>query len=465
MPSLYQPSMTHFQEWIDRLAADEDFQFNYQANRRRPPFFSHGSYRDYEVVLEISGHTIMVYTDGPPTVPEGGSPIYFDHNENYNADGGTEAIGWEQGEGIHLAIDPRYVRFVSYNEDSGRWDHVEAEDGEPNACQILLEAINAENFFREWRPPTLEDVMRRTWLRKREDQIGMATRRVSGALANIETYERGLQDAHQEVTNARAALSEWGHMTLDNFMVSINQYRDQLESIGNSLVVGEGAISMVLNRFQIQGVDLGPYRIEFALGSSRIRVYNHDDAVPSRNNHCHPHVGSDGHVCWGEHESVYQASLGNPFEALFLTAGFLKTGYYATGAYCRLESWATVNTYFCDFCNARHTNDSACPNECGECNRQVNWEVHAHCSRHYLCHDTDGDDCATCMEEKAAAEAEQEAKRLEAAQRKAAKTRTKKKTKKKAKKKASKKKATKKRVKKASKRQSRREIPVHEAAE
>jgi hypothetical protein len=456
--------MTHFQEWIDRLAADEDVRFNYQNNRRSPPFFSHGSYRDYEVVLEISGHTIMAYTDGPPQIPEGGTAIRFNHNSNYNDDGGTEVVGYEQGEGLHLAIDPRYVRFVSYNEETDRWDHVEVEEGEPNACQVLLEALNAETFYRGWRPPTLEDVMQRTWLTKREQQIAMATRKVSGALTNIDTYERAIEESRRELVGARANLSEWGHMTLENFMVSINQYRDQLEGIGNSLEVTEGTITMVLNRFQIQGVDLGPYKIEFNLGTSRIRVLNHADCVRSRNGHYHPHVGSDGSVCWGNNESIHQAALGNPFEALFLTAGFLKTGYYASGAYCRLESWAVSNTYFCEYCNARHNNGTACPAECGECNTQVNWDVHAHCPKHFLCHDTDGDDCATCMEEKAAVEAAEEARRLETAKRKA-KKKTTKKTKKKAKKKTTSKKATKKKRKKASKRQSRRSIPVSEAAE
>ena len=463
MPSLYLPSMTYFQEWIDRLTGDEEVRFNYQSGRRAPPFFAHGSYRDYEVVIEIAGRTIMAYTDGPPSLPEGGVAIQFDHNENYNENGGFEVVGWEQGEGIHLAIDPRYLRFVSYNEETSRWDHVEVEEGEPNACQVLLEAINADTFFREWRPPTLEDVMRRTWLTKREQQIAMATRRVSGALSNIDTYERTIEASRQELIEARAALSEWGHMTLEKFMESINQYRDQLEGIGNSLEVSDGSITMVLDRFQVQGVDLGPYKIEFTLGSSRIRVHNHGNCVRSRNGHYHPHVGADGHVCWGQHESVYQASLGNPFEALFLTAGFLKTGYYPSGAYCRLESWAVVNTYFCEHCNARHNNGSACPAECGECNQQVNWDVHAHCPRHFLCHDTDGDDCSACEAEKDAAET----KRLEAAEaaKERAKKKTTKKTKKKAKKKTTKKKAIKKKRKKVSKRQSRRSIPVHEAAE
>ncbi len=458
--SLYRPSMTFFQEWIDRLGADEEVHFHYQARRGNAPFFNHGSYRDVQLVLEVSGHTLMMYSDGVPSIPEGASVLQFP-SAGPGDSHPLESIGYEKADGFYLAIDPRYIRFVSYNENTERWDHVDPEEFGPNPCQVLLDAINAERFFREWTPPTLEDIMQRTWLTKREQQIAMANRRVSDALSHVASYEQRAEGARQELILARSVLSEWGHMTLENFMRSINRYREQLEGIGNDIQVNDGIVSIVIDTFQIQGVDLGPYRIEFQLGASRIHVFAQGDSNISRNGHCHPHVGSDGRVCWGAHESIYNASLGNPFEALFLTAGFLKTGYYAQGAYCRLESWAESNTYYCNYCTVRHGNNAGCPAECGECSSQVNWDIHQHCPRHFLCFDVGdgGAVCSGCQEEKDAAEA----KRLE--EEKAKKKKAKKSTKKKAKKKTKKKVTKKKVAKKASKRQSRRSIPVPEAAE
>lgn len=307
--------------------------------------------------------------------------------------------------------------------------------------------------------------MQRTWLQKRDRQISTANRRINDFATSIADGERRLEMSRQGIVTARATLAEWGHMTLEKFMETINVYRDQLQGIGNNLEVTEGTVSIILNSFEIQGVTLGPYKISFDLAESRIKVNAHDNTNPSRNGHIHPHVSGET-VCWGDADSVYNASVGNPFEALFLTAGFLKTAYSAGGAYCRLESWASNDTYFCDFCNTRHPNSTGCPAECGECNAHVDWNVHAHCEHHFVCHDTDdgNDGCRVCVEEREEVEkkrvAELEAK--QAAQKQSAKS-SKKKAKKKTTKKATKKKARK----KTSKRQSRRTVimPVPEAAE
>nr|NIM22388.1 hypothetical protein [Candidatus Latescibacterota bacterium]NIO78592.1 hypothetical protein [Candidatus Latescibacterota bacterium] len=138
----------------------------------------------------------------------------------------------------------------------------------------------------------------------------------------------------------------------------------------------------------------------------------------------------------------------------FLTADFLKTGYHASGAYCRLDGWARHRSWYCEYCDEYHPNNNACPHECGECGNHVNWDYHAQCQRHYECFDASRSErCRTCEEEIRAAEEERKKKEEEA---KASKN----KAKKKAKKKTTKKKAKK----KASKRSSRRAVAA-EAAE
>ena len=67
--------------------------------------------------------------------------------------------------------------------------------------------------------------------------------------------------------------------------------------------------------------------IEYELAISRIRVFAEQECERSQSGYYHPHVDTNGAVCWGNDGGVgvYNASLGNPFEALFLTADFLKT--------------------------------------------------------------------------------------------------------------------------------------------
>jgi len=292
--SVYTPSMTHFQEWMDRLTADEEIHFHYQGGNTSPPYFNHGSYRDYEYVMEVSGRTIMGYADGRPRVPEGGTEIRFPLS---GQDADTVLIGYTVVNGIFLSMDPRYLRFVTKNEETGLWDHVEVEEGEPNACHVFLEAIGAEAFYRRWRPPTLEDIMQRTWLQKRERQISTANRRVSEHAAAITDIEARLERSRRAIVTARATLCEWGHMTLEKFIETINVYRDQLEGIGSNLEVTEGSVSIILASFEIQGVTLGPYKITFDLAESRIKVGPHGNSNPSRNGHIHPHITGDT-VCW-----------------------------------------------------------------------------------------------------------------------------------------------------------------------
>lgn len=464
--SLYRPSMDFFQQWRESLENDDEVEFHYQGNRRSPPFFYHGTRRDYQYIIVIDGRNVMVYSDALPRIPEEAITIDFQGADNSDYSGTSLVLGYESSTGIYLCLDPRYMRYVEWNDERNRWDHVEVEEGEKPANQLFLEAINAERFIRDWRPPTLEDVMRRTWSRKRDTGIASARRRIADAASQL-TYLEGQLDAQRDnLVSARASLSEWGHMTLESFMETINQYRDQLEGIGSDLTVADNSIFITLNSFQVQGVTLGPYLIEYRIERSEIRVQEADGCTRSRGGHWHPHVGTDGVVCWGAHNRIYTQSLGNPFEALFLTADFLRTGYNPRGAYSRLENWTSQDTYLCDWCNVRHNNNTGCPNECGECNRNVDWEHHQMCQRHFTCYDDDdGRQCPTCVEEREADEKrrKEEAEAKEAEREIATKT-TKKKRKKKAKKKVAKK-ATKKKRKKVSKRQSRRSVPVPMAAE
>lgn len=465
--SPYRESIDYFSAWLAGMIADPDVHIYYQGSRRDGPFFRHGTYRNYEIIAAIAGRFLMMYTDGAPTVPDDSTGISVSTTsgrgyENAN----TELIGHQNGNGIYLAVDPRYIRFVTLNSESGYWEAAPTVDGDPNPCEFFLQNFRVEEFFRQWRPPTLEDVMTQTWVRKREMGIATAHRRLSMALANMGEREMMVEEARMEILSSRATLSEWGHMTLEKFMESINRYRDQLESISSNLTVDNGKISIILGAFETQGVNLGPYKIEFEIGNSRVRVYATETARVSRNGHPHPHVTSDGAVCWGQHTDIYNGSLGNPFEALFLTAEFLKTGYYPSGAYCRLDNWAESNTFFCEYCSESHNNDIGCSAECAECSSQVNWGDHSYCTRHFLCFSTDRE-CSGCAEEnnkrlaeveakrivtaRAAAEAEAEAKRLAGADENSQKKS----------KKITKKKATKKKV---SRRRSIQSIPTQEEA-
>ena len=478
--SLFRPSMNHFREWIERMQSDESIPgFHYQQGPDIAPYFTHATYRDYGWVFEVNGRLILCYGEGGMPDNSGATMFsvrmheYSDHHPNEDVFIAARTIN-----GVHSAVDLRYARYVEWNEEERAWDTVEPAEGEPTANQLLMDYFGIESFLREYTPPTVEDIMRQEWANKRDREIRRANRQISVHVRELQQHEAGLANARAGLLRARADLNQWGHMTLDKFMESVDDYKDQLEGITGSIDAGPGQISVKTKPFELQGITLGPFQVTYNLATSEITVSPLTGAARSNSDHYHPHVERNGKVCWGEDRRVFENAMSNPFEALLLAVDFLRTGYFADGAYCRLSGWRNTPSWFCENCDEYHDDGQTCPNECGECNQHVNWDFHMFCQIHSECYNNSPEEpggCASCAREEeerrqqkeaeaAAAAAEEEAAAAaaeeeteEEPQRKRSKRSSKKKTTKK-----KKKKSTKKKKKKVAKRTS-RSVPARAA--
>lgn len=83
--------------------------------------------------------------------------------------------------------------------------------------------------------------------------------------------------------------------------------------------------------------NMGRYRVKLAAGT--IRVVQHSGGA-SANGYRHPHVSSDGSVCWGTGHAAYIDYLvsGNPVEALLALLQILRT-YNSTSPYKKIGYW------------------------------------------------------------------------------------------------------------------------------
>jgi hypothetical protein len=160
-------------------------------------------------------------------------------------------------------------------------------------------------------------------------------------------------------------------------------------------------------------VPIGPLRITLDLHEYSLHVAALDNM--SIDGYPHPHVSSSGHICWGGRENgtlpLYEqvANGFNPFELLFFTANFLRTVYTDNDAHQRLADWGGRDRgWWCEYCDIDHPSGEGCPNYCGECDSNVDWDYHQTCNRHGCWNEDDYEECPGCEEQRAIEERERE---------------------------------------------------------
>lgn len=460
-------SQTYYNELVRRLRAPEPHVVHLNTFDRTPHFV-HNNYRDYHFYLNIGGRDIQVWGGRCDNPGDGNAEmLILPYSEHHRT--GEMRIGYKTRTGIYLSLDIRYAKYVKWNDDRSAYEEInqsELPEDQPSAAQLIIEHFGIEEFLNAYVPPTLEEIMRDTWATKRDLGIRTANRRAIRLAEQTAHAELQVSDFKNQLRGAKATLAEWANMSLEKFMETADRYRHQLDAVGD-ITTEDGAISVSVKRFTVEEIELGPFVVRYDMANSNVTVQRGEGCGESVNGYFHPHVCHDGSVCWGHHTNIYQASLGNPFEALFLTVEFLKTGYYDGGAYHKLSHWEGDPSWYCDYCDESHPNEEGCPRECGECETHVNWDYHMYCHEHGECFNTEEDPgkCSVCHadEVRAKKEAEEEEARL-AAEEEAAEAAEKQKvdeseaktSKKKTKKKATKKKRKKAAKKKASRRTTRR---------
>jgi len=299
------------------------------------------------------------------------------------------------------------------------------DDKRPNPAWLLLH--NIEPFFREWEAKK-EDRFFKVFHAIKEERLSWLASQISFHNRDIIEHQKRMEAARSELLLVRSAQANLRSLNREKYQEASANWGRILDSVGEIGIDRNSsgrptAVTLNMPQFVLEDVELGDYKISLELSSLEIDVENIGN-TKSYDGYPHPHVSSDGEICWGDApRRVFDVlNRANPFEILFCVADFLKTSYTPGGAYRRLEDWhgdGEEDSWFCDFCEARHPDDDSCPQYCGECENNVeNWDEHHTCFEHYRCWDErsltaehrseDPNECPECRRERIAEEAEEE---------------------------------------------------------
>lgn len=182
----------------------------------------------------------------------------------------------------------------------------------------------------------------------------------------------------------------------------VTSFYELLTDQGVSFTTRGDIIRAKIPTFEIKGQSLGPLMIEYQSGSRYARVKAAGDCPPENfaiTNHYHPHVDTDGSICYGtagvDAQELFRRPFVNPFEVIFFVTNFLKTGYYAPGSYKKVEFWDRADGWECHTCNDWHERDQPCPHQCRLCSNSTADGTHKICEVHSMCFNSP-DYCEAC---------------------------------------------------------------------
>lgn len=284
--------------------------------------------------------------------------------------------------GMDLHFDPCAARYTAGTSRTG--------DAPEQGLQLLLDKIAP--YFREYRDPdVVRDLAASLYAR-----VASKKNAFSG---EVTTKMRGIERLQTQLNELVGSLGQvYENMAYYDTM-SEAKYKSTLEA-NLELITQHGTLkhrnntlTLTLDVFEIQGQLLGPMNVKLAWrdrGSFNVTVHPVRGCEnKSQHGHVHPHVsnGSDGSICWGGGGHMAEALAGgiDPLEFIFATAIFLKTGYTAGDAYCRIGNWKPVSTWFCSPCNDDHVEGQPCPYICPSCTNRVHWDDHGRCEQHNSC--------------------------------------------------------------------------------
>jgi len=240
----------------------------------------------------------------------------------------------------------------------------------------------------------------------RHDERVRLEQTLSNQLYEIEQARRRLRNIQEDYQNTLKEILSLGHQSVDDLKASLRAYADSINL--EKLTIQDRVISYTVDRFEIDPngqhdfddpVEIGPFVIIIdrqTLGLTLERATHGEETLISRGGHIHPHVNTDGMVCWGGTSPNPDTPSGrqlvaqimrrrNVFELLFYAIDFFKNGYNASDAYEQLSGWRTdphEDQWYCDHCETYHDNGTECPEICPDCGEYVDWSLHRHCPEH-----------------------------------------------------------------------------------
>jgi hypothetical protein len=184
-------------------------------------------------------------------------------------------------------------------------------------------------------------------------------------------------------------MAYYTNITRDGYRDILQRNRALVDTQGRLTYRGT-TLKLRMHPFTIERQRIGPLIVTVTSGANVFEVkITIDPSSPNKSQfgHIHPHVDSGGRICWGSGGFMAnQLAKGiDPLEFLFATAQFLKEGYQAGDAYCKIINWRQHRMWWCEDCDVEHPDGQQCPNQCSQCGQQVIWDEHGTCSEHGNC--------------------------------------------------------------------------------
>lgn len=217
----------------------------------------------------------------------------------------------------------KYIEMVAATSgiDISNWDCQEVfGEGNSNAITTNKNEVNRRLFekaenIRSALPPAnvsteLSEVIRESIkqisARAIADQIARAEDRAASLLQDSRQTYRRFEQYLTEAASHRAsvAMLRNSDLNIDLQVQTINNsnYWEYVGIEGGQIVFMNRSDVIVAHKNQAAGIDitvnLGKYKVYISLSEAKLRVKQGSNNINSRG-YIHPHVNSDGYVCWG----------------------------------------------------------------------------------------------------------------------------------------------------------------------
>lgn len=344
--------------------------------------------REYNALL--GGNYVILRPGQAPIHPVG---FEEDVLGNFQCDDGNHfATKYRTGMDFHF--DPCATRYVSGTPRTG--------EAPENGLQLLLDKIAP--FFREYRDPNVVTDLAASLYSRVASKKNAFDGDVRNKMAAISRVQGQLNELVGSLGQVYETMAYYDTMSEAKYIATLEGNLELITQHG-TLKHRNNTLTLTLNEFEIANQPLGPMNIKLTwTGRGAFNVTVHPVRGcenKSQHGHVHPHVsnGEDGSICWGGGGRMAEALARNidPLEFIFATAIFLKTGYQAGDAYCRIGNWTPVSTWFCNPCNDDHVEGQPCPYICQSCTVRVDWDEHGRCEQHNSCWSYDDrETCPVC---------------------------------------------------------------------
>ena len=355
---------------------------------------------DY-INARIGGHQVIL--------PVGELPRVRGHSRGITIldDEGNYSIARKYRSGVALAFNPCGVRYAD-----------EAEEGveRPHPLKLILDQV--EEFYAEYHDPDVVEDLVDDMFERVKTKVQGFNDIISREQSLVRTLHISLLKSAKKINEVLDKRSYYDSMSKGRFRHTLEANRGLVANLGSLRIDGDFLI-LRMHMFEIEEQPIGPLLISIDISGRELPLIVTTEDNESQHGNSHPHVDTDGRVCWGSGLDIAeQMAIGaDPIEYMFWAANVLREGYRSNDSYCTIAQWIHKDTWWCEYCEDDHPNDTSCPCVCDRCEIHTNMDEHHSCGRHGCWDedDSEGGDCPACEEEEAEErlEEEQEEERLE----------------------------------------------------